>query len=249
MTAISCPNAGSPVVAPSDTTSPKMGAVTASQIWTILPLTGKSTKSALWPPSLLQCTTTSHSGARWDHTTLHGRPQDQQTEFALIRESLDVSRINRIFRVHDTRFSRRRRRPKPSMKLDKGHWNGYLQGLLKIVRRKPRSVQASRGLGVKRQLMLLAQRKGPSLIAVRPRIRDMIRDAPIAGLLSEQPLVARLDDLVETGSAAFLDALDNSEKLPAHLLVQKTTLAAEEAWQHMIQGHKGPPIVVPARRG
>ena len=62
---------------------------------------------------------------------------------------------------------------------------------------------------------------GP-LIRSRPRIRDMIR-----GLLSEQPFLARLDDLVEAASATFLDTLDDSEKLIAHLYLLKAAQVAE----------------------
>ena len=64
-----------------------------------------------------------------------------------------------------------------------------------------------------------------ALIAARPRIRDTIRDATIAGLLPEQPFWARLDDLVETASAAFLDTLDDSASA---LTCKQEPQAAEE---------------------
>ena len=90
---------------------------TASQIWTLFP-TGRSVKSAPWPP-LTQRFTASHSGSQWDHGTASQTNsrrklmsviramrervqlcQNPQTEFALLRGSPGVRRINQIFRVH-----------------------------------------------------------------------------------------------------------------------------------------------------
>ena len=64
-----------------------------------------------------------------------------------------------------------------------------------------------------------------ALIAARPRIRDMIRDAQ--------------DVLVQAASAASLDTLDDSEKLTAHHCLQKAAQEAEPPWQQIIHGHSG----------
>ena len=51
-----------------------------------------------------------------------------------------------------------------------------------------------------------------ALIAAKPWVLNMIRGATTAGLLPGQLLLALLDTPTETATAAFLDALDNSEK-------------------------------------
>ena len=73
----------------------------------------------------------------------------------------------------------------------------------------------------------------------------MIRGAAAAGLLPEQPLLARLDASVEAASAAFLGALDDSENPTAQVYLQKAAQAADEAWQQRVQGHNGPTITNP----
>ena len=81
--------------------------------------------------------------------------------------------------------------------------------------------------------------------AARPRIRNMIRDATIAGLLPEQLFVVCLGDIVEVASAAFSGTLIDSEKPTAHLYLPNAAQAAEGAWQQETQGHNGPWIANP----
>ena len=78
----------------------------------------------------------------------------------------------------------------------------------------------------------------PNYGQARPRIRDMILDTTIAGLLPEQIFVARLDSLAEAASTAFLDTLDDSEKRTAHHYVQKADQVADDAWQQIVQGQQ-----------
>ena len=108
----------------------------------------------------------------------------------------------------------------------------------KIVRNKPRSVQV---LGVRDQWTFLALRTR----AARPRIKDMIRDATTAGLAAAQPLLSRLDALVGTATAAFLDTLDDCERAKRHLDFQKAAPVADEAWEQIVHGHNGWSIACP----
>ena len=55
------------------------------------------------------------------------------------------------------------------------------------------------------------------VIAAGLRIKDLILDATPAGLVAAQPLLVRMDDLVETAAATLLDTLDHSERATAHL--------------------------------
>ena len=63
----------------------------------------------------------------------------------------------------------------------------------------------------------------------------MIQGAATAGLLPKQPLLARLDTLIELVTAAFLDALDDTEKRTALLYLQTAAQAADDAWQQTVQ--------------
>ena len=62
---------------------------------------------------------------------------------------------------------------------------------------------------------------------------------------SKQPLLARLDILIESATAAFLDDLDDSEKPTAKLYIQKPAQAADESWQRTAQGQNGPTVMPP----
>ena len=72
------------------------------------------------------------------------------------------------------------------------------------------------------------------------RIVDMIRDATAAGLLPEQPLLARLSALIESATAAVVGALGDAGRPTARLYLQKTAKAADESWQQTTQGYKRP---------
>ena len=67
----------------------------------------------------------------------------------------------------------------------------------------------------------------------------------LASCQNNQPLLVRLDTLIETATAAFFDALDDFEKPTAMLYLQKEAQAANDTWQQTIQGHNGPTIMNP----
>ena len=81
-----------------------------------------------------------------------------------------------------------------------------------------------------------------ALIAAKPRMLDMIRDATAGGLLPEQPLPARLSTLIEFVDTAFLDAFDDSERPTARVYLQKAAQAADESWQQPVQGYNSPTV-------
>ena len=81
-----------------------------------------------------------------------------------------------------------------------------------------------------------------AVLAARPRIRDMIRDATNAELVVAPPLLLRL---VENATAAFLKPFDDSERTTAHLNLQEAAQAADEAWEQIVNEHNGPSIAGP----
>ena len=75
------------------------------------------------------------------------------------------------------------------------------------------------------------------MIATRPRIKYIIRVATTAGLVVPQPLLTRLDVLVENAATAFLDTLDHSERTTAHLYLLNAAQVAGGAREHIVHGH------------
>ena len=50
----------------------------------------------------------------------------------------------------------------------------------------------------------------------------------------------RVLEVIETATSTCLSALDSDEQATAKLYVQKAAQAADEAWQHTVQGLQGP---------
>ena len=90
------------------------------------------------------------------------------------------------------------------------------------VQSKPRSVLANQELARKKVEVARPAHLG-ALVAPKPRILDMIRNAASAGLLPE-PLSARLDAIVEAASA-FRGALDDSENHTARQYLRQSVAA------------------------
>ena len=115
-----------------------------------------------------------------------------------------------------TRFSLRRQRPKTFNEV--GQWS--VHGLQKIVRRKPRSAQAS-GIGCERSVDVARPAHPGALIAARPQnSRHDPRRHQCKDRFENNFLWHAWTMWSENASAAFLDTLDHSEKLTAHLYLQ-----------------------------
>ena len=84
-----------------------------------------------------------------------------------------------------------------------------------------------------------------ALIAAKPHIQGMIRDAVLAGLLPKQLLETRLSEAIETATSTYLSALDDDEQATAQLFVQKAAQAADESWQHTVSEQQGPGVAGP----
>ena len=123
------------------------------------------------------------------------------------------------------RLSMKKTLPKPVMKLGKGQSMDSSQGSPRTARNKPHSAPANQVFGTQEHRMLPVQHT--LTLSLQPK---------------KQPLLARLDAIVEAAFAAFLGALDDSENRTAQLYLQKAT---DEAWQQTVQGHSGPTITNP----
>ena len=101
------------------------------------------------------------------------------------------------------------------------------------------------GIGFKRARDIAAPAHLGALIAAKPRIQGMIRDAVLAGLLPERILETRLSEVIQTATSIHLSALNSDEQATAELYVQKAAQAADESWQHSFSGQQGPGVAGP----
>ena len=118
--------------------------------------------------------------------------QDPQTEVSLLRESLGVSRINHILRVHGHTILEEQSEAAVHNETGQRSFDRL------FTRMTQATLSASQsGIGFKR-----AQDIGSfgTLIAAKPCIQGMIRDAVLAGLLPEQLLETRLSGVTETAT-------------------------------------------------
>ena len=115
---------------------------------------------------------------------------------AFLLESLGVSRINHIFRVHGHTILNEETSAKTFADVGRRSLGRLSRTASHAQRRSVRNwfQEVSRCCS---QVYLGA------LVATRPRIRDMVREATIAGPLPEQPLVPHLDNLIDTVPTAF----------------------------------------------
>ena len=91
------------------------------------------------------------------------------------------------------------------------------------------------GIGCKRARDIAAPAHLEALIAARPRIQ-----AVTAGLLLQWSLEDRPNQVIETATSTYLEALDDEDKATAELHAQKAAQTADEAWQQTIKGLQDP---------
>ena len=163
--------------------------------------------------------------------------QDPQTEFALLRESLGVSRINHILRVHGHTMLQERQVAELFDEVNQRSLERLFPGFTEDSLEQATLSAGQSGIAYKRARDVASPAHLGALTAARLRILDMIQDAATARLLPKQPFVARLAAIIEAATAAYLDALDGAEKPTAPLYLQNAPQAADESWQQTVQGH------------
>ena len=170
--------------------------------------------------------------------------QDPQTEFALLRDSLGVSRVNHILRVHGHKILEEQSAAVYD-EIGQRSLERLFPGLTEDSMTQATLSASQLRIGFKRARDIAAPSHLGALIAAKPRIRGMIRDAVLAGLLPEQLLETRLSEVIETAPSTYLSALDNGEQATARLFIQKAAQAAGESWQHTVSGQQGPGVAGP----
>ena len=158
--------------------------------------------------------------------------QDPQTEFAF-RESLGVSRINHILRVHGHTIFQEQRAAEIYDEVGQRSLEPLFHRLTEDSMTQATLSAGQSGIGFKRARDIAAPAHLGALIAAKPRIQRLNRDAVWAGLLPEQILEARLS---LTATSTYLSAIESYEQATTKLSVQKAAQTADDAWQQAIAG-------------
>ena len=153
--------------------------------------------------------------------------QNPETEFALLRESLGVSRINHILRVHGHTILQAQRAAEIQDELGQRSLERVFLGLTEDGMTQATLSAGQSGIGFTRDIAAPARLGAP--IAAKQRIQAMIQDELWAGLLPEHPLKTRLARRSSKQPPPPISAHSMSdEQATAKLSVQK---AAQTAWQ------------------
>ena len=123
---------------------------------------------------------------------------------------------------------RRDRQPKPCRQSLERHFAGLTEESLEQA-----SLNATQSGGVNERWMLHVRRTWAPWQQVNPGLST--RQAEAAGLLSREPLLARMEALMSAAATAFLDTLDDSEKTTAQPHLEKAEQAAE-SWRKTVLG-------------
>ena len=135
--------------------------------------------------------------------------QDPQTEFALLRESLGVRRINDILRVHGHAILQAQWAAEIYDEVGQQSLERLFPGYTEDSMTQATLKAGQSGIGYKRARDIAAP---AHLSALTSRIQAMIQDGVTAGLLPKQLLETRLAAVIETALSTHFDALDDEEK-------------------------------------
>ena len=114
--------------------------------------------------------------------------QDPQTEFALLPQSLGVSRIRHVLRVHGHPVLEEQRAAEIYDEIGQRSLERLVPGLTEDSMTQATLSAGQSGIGHKRARDIAAPAHLGVLIAATPRIQAMIQDAVWAGLLPKNPL-------------------------------------------------------------
>ena len=149
---------------------------------------------------------------------------EPQTEFALFRVSLGDSRVNHILRVHGRKILEEQSAAVVYDEIGHRSPERLFPGLTEDSMTQATLSASQSGIGFKRARDIAAPAHLGALIVAKPRMRGMIRDAVLAGLLPEQVLKT-------PAPHTSTHLIDTDEQAIARLLIQKAAQATDESWQ------------------
>ena len=155
----------------------------------------------------------------------------------VLRESLGVSGINHILRVHGQSILLERQAAKIFDEVGQRYLERLLPGFKEDSLEQATLSASQSGVGYKRARDVASPAHLGALNATKQRILGMIQDAATAGLVPKQPSAALLDASIEAATAVYLEAINGSEKPTGKF---QSAQAADESWQQTVHGRNGP---------
>ena len=174
---------------------------------------------------------------------MHERVQlchDAQTELVLAKQSLGAGRVNHILRVHGHRVAGTGGATEAFDGVGQATLKRLFPGITAEGHEQSALSVSEGGLGWRTASDVARPAHLGALVATGPRIRAMIHSAAEAGLLSLEKMEARLEDVTDSARAAFLERLDEVERVRAEEFIDRAKLAANEAFQRVVGGAASP---------
>ena len=183
--------------------------------------------------------------------TMHERLQlcqDPQTVFALLRESLGVSRVNHMLRVHGHTILEEQSADGAYDEIGQRSLERLFPGLTEDSTTQATLRAGQPGIGFKGARDISAPAHLGPLIAAKARhpLYDPRLQSGRAFCLSRS--WRRLSKVVETATSTYLSALGQRRQATARLYVQKAAQAADETWEPTVSELQGPRLREPDHR-
>ena len=157
--------------------------------------------------------------------------QDAQTQHVLNQQSLGVSRVNHILRVHGHALASQGSPLKCFDDLVHSAMDRFFPGLTAESYDQATLSASLGGVGWRRATDVATAANIGALVAAGPLIRSMSAAASHAGLLPHGVLEQRLEVKTDAASASLLECLDEVEKVKAEDYLRKAKEAAGQQWQ------------------
>ena len=161
---------------------------------------------------------------------------DVQTEHVLNRECPGIGRVNHILRVHGDQLFRS---GDALAAFDAGaakELNRLFPGLPEEAVEQASLTPALGGLGWRRATETARPANLAALMMAGPKVRHMAACSVRAGLLDEGQVEERLEAKLRQVEVAFLQGLDEAERVKAESFLVKARRAAEEQWAQIVAG-------------
>ena len=161
---------------------------------------------------------------------------DVQTEHVLNRECLGVGRVNHILRVHGHDLLRPGGALEDFDARTRVEMDRLFPGLAAESHAQAALGPAVGGLGWRRATEIARPANLGALIMAEPKVRSMAASAAHAGLLRAGQLEGRLAAKIRRVEMAYLEGLDEVDRVQAADLLRQAKAAAAEHWSRLASG-------------
>ena len=171
--------------------------------------------------------------------------QDPQREYVLMRESLGVGRVNHILRVHGHQLAEQGGATATFDGVGRASLERLFPGITAEGHVQATLSAKESGLGCRQASDVARPAHLGALLAACPRVKDMLKECIVAGLLPVDQLENQLDGLIAAAEVSYLSELDESERVKAEDFLRRAKVAAAAAWERTRIAAPGPELIAP----